>query len=145
VRRPDRRTLLPLAGSALLAAFAVAALPFSRGLFRATRTPYDASPSAYIAVPAWIVLERAEPLVPRGAKVVVRIEPPDPTNDSYLHRFGVALLPGRLVVPAARWGIPSEPALIQEADWEVIVGKRPESAAGRLVLEIPEGTIWRRR
>lgn len=129
----------------MLAAVAVAALPFSRGLFRAPRTPYDASPSAYIAVPAWIVLEKAEPLVPRGAKVVVRAEPPDPTNDSYLHRFGVALLPGRLVVPAARWGIPSEPALIQEADWEVIVGKRPESAAGRLVLEIPEGTIWRRR
>lgn len=145
MRRPDGRTFLPLAGSVVLTAFAVAALPFSRGLFRSPRTPYDASPSAYITVPAWIVLEKAEPLVPPGAKVVVRAEPRDPTNDSYLHRFGVALLPGRLIVPAATWGIPSEPALIQEADWEIIVGKRPESAAGSLVLEIPEGTIWRRR
>lgn len=145
MRRPDRRTLLPLAGSAVLAAFSIAALPFSPNFFRAPRTPYDASPAAYLVVPAWIVLHHAEPLVPPGAKVVVRTEPPDPTNDSYLHRIAVALLPGRLVVPAARWGVPSEPALIQEADWELIVGKRPESAAGRLVLEIPEGTIWRRR
>ena len=143
--RPDGRTFLPLAGSVILAAFAVAALPFSDGLFRTPRTPYDASESRFITAPAFIVLERAEPVIPKGAKVVVRSEPSDPTNDSYLHRFGVALLPGRLIVPAATWGIPSEPALIQEADWEVIVGKRPESAAGSLVLEIPEGTIWRRR
>ena len=27
----------------------------------------------------------------------------------------------------------------------VPVGRRPEAAGGRLVLEIPEGTIWRRR
>lgn len=145
MRRPDRRTLLALAGSAVLAAFSVAAVPFSRGLFRAPRTPYDAGESAFIAAPAFLVLRRAESVIPKGAKVVVRSEPSDPTNDSYLHRFGVALLPGRLIVPAARWSVPTEPALVQEADYEVVVGRRPEAVGGRLLLEIPEGSIWRRR
>ena len=65
-----RSLLLSLAGSAVLAGFAVAALPFSRGIFRAPRTPFDASEAAF-TVPAWILLERAEPLVPAAASVVV--------------------------------------------------------------------------
>lgn len=144
MRRPDRRTLLPLAGSAVLAAFSVAALPFSRSLFRVPRTPYDASPAAHVT-PTWILLQRADPLVPAGASVVVRSEPSDAASDSYFHRFAVALLPGRRIVPAARWSVPTEPALIQEADYEVVVGKRPAVAPGRLLLETPEGTVWRRR
>ena len=88
--------LLSLAGSAVLAGFSVAALPFSRGLFRAPRTPYDASEATF-TVPAWILLRRAAEVVPPEASVVVRTEPPDATNDSYLHRFAVALLPGRLL------------------------------------------------
>lgn len=144
MRRSDRRTLLPLAGSAVLAAFSVAALPFSRGLFRAPRTPYDASPSAYVTVPAWLVLERAASLVPRGAPVVVRTEPADAATDSYLHRFAVALLPGRRILPAALWGVATDPAGLVEADYEVIVGKRPPSPPGSLLLELPEGTVWKR-
>lgn len=142
--RSDRRTLLPLAGSAVLAAFSIAALPFSRGLFQAPRTPYDASPAASVTVPAWIILHRAEALLPPGASVVVRSEPADPSTDSYYHRFAVALLPGRRILPAALWGTPTEPGPLREAEYEVVVGGLPAAPLGRLVLEVPEGTIWKR-
>lgn len=142
--RFDRRALLPLAGSAVLAAFSVAALPFSGGLLRAARTPYDTSDSAYIAVDAWTVLQRAEPLIPRGASLVVRSEPADPSTDSYFHRFAVALLPNRRIVPAARWGQPTEPVLLYETEYEIVVGRRPAEPPGQLLLEVPEGTIWKR-
>ncbi|HEV8230714.1 MAG TPA: hypothetical protein VGQ75_00065 [Thermoanaerobaculia bacterium] len=138
-----RAPFLPLVGSAILAAFSVAALPFSRGLFRAPRTPYDASEADFTA-PAWILLARAEPLIPRNASVVVRTEPPDATIDTYLHRFGVALLPGRRIVPAALWGIARSPDLLRDAEFEVVVGRTPTPAPGRLVLATPEGTVWRR-
>jgi hypothetical protein len=141
VRRP---LLLSVAGSAILAGFSVAALPFSRGLFRAPRTPYDASEATF-TVPAWILLQRAAEVVPRDASVVVRVEPPDATNDSYLHRFAVALLPGRKIVPAALWGIPTPPEMLRDADYEVVVGNAPSRPAGRLLLSIPEGSVWKRK
>lgn len=140
----DRRALLPLAGSAVLAAFSVAALPFERGLFRAPRTPYDASPAAFVTVPAWILLERAAHVVPPGASVVVRSEPANPSTDFYYHRFAIGLLPGRRIVPAALWGTPTDPGPLRDADYEVVVGARPASALGHLVVEVPEGTIWKR-
>jgi hypothetical protein len=139
-----RRTLLlPLLGSAILAAFSVAALPFSRGLFRAPRTPFEAGGASFSAG-GYAVLQRAGEVVPPGASVTVRVEPPDPTTDTYLHRFAVALLPGRKIVPAALWGIPREPETLREAQYEIVVGRPPAAPVGRLVLEIPEGTIWRR-
>lgn len=139
-----RRTLLlSLAGAAVLAGFSVGALPFSRSLFRATRTPYDASEPKFVA-PAWVLLRRAEPLVPAGAQVLFRTGSPDTNTDTYLHRFAVALLPGRRIVPAARWGVPSEPADLELAEYEIVLGRSSSSPSGRLLLEIPEGTIWRR-
>ena len=136
--------LLSLAGSAVLAGFSVAALPFSRGLFRAPRTPYDASEATF-TVPAWILLRRAAEVVPPEASVVVRTEPPDATNDSYLHRFAVALLPGRKIIPAAMWSIPTPPEALSGSDYEIVIGKAPPTPPGRLVLSIPEGTVWKRR
>ena len=138
-----RALFLSLAGAAILAGFSVAALPFSRGLFRAPRTPYDASDAAF-TVPAWIVLERAQPLIPVGASVVVRAEPADATTDSYLHRFAVALLPGRKIVPAALWGVPTSAEVLGDADYEVVVGATTSSPGRRLVLSTPEGSVWRR-
>lgn len=139
-----RALLLSLVGAAVLAGFSVAALPFSRGLFRAPRTPYDASDAAFTTVPAWIVLERAQPLIPAGASVVVRVEPADATTDSYLHRFAVALLPGRKIVPAALWGVPSPAEALGEADYEIVVGTTTSSPGRRLVLSTPEGSVWKR-
>lgn len=145
MRGLDRRALLPLAGAAVLAAFSIAALPFSRGLFQAPRTPYDASPAASLTVPAWIVLQRAEALVPPGASVVVRIEPADASTDSYLHRFAIALLPGRRILPAALWGVPTDPAGLLAAEYVVVVGPVPSPPPpGFLLLKIPEGSVWRR-
>lgn len=139
-----RRALLPLAGSFVLAAFSVAALPFSRGLFRAPRTPYDAGDPRFTA-PAFVLLNSAEPLIPAGASVLVRSEPADPTADTYLHRYAVALLPGRTIIPAARWGMPMAPADTAKAEYEVVLGRSPEGASsGRLLRALPEGTIWRR-
>jgi hypothetical protein len=135
--------LLPLVGSAVLAAFSIAALPFSRGLFRAPRTPYDASDAAS-AVPGFILLQRADSLIPRGVSVVVRSGSSDPTADTYLHRFAVGLLPGRQIVPAALWGVPSKPQDLENAQYEIVVGQQPAGPAGRLVLAIPEGTVWKR-
>ena len=135
--------LLSLAGSAILAGFSVAALPFSRGLFRVPRTPYDANEASFLA-PAWILLQRAAEIVPRDVSVVVRGEPPDATNDSYLHRFAVALLPGRKIVPAAVWNVPSAPETLREADYEIVVGKALPPPGSRLVLSIPEGSVWKR-
>ncbi|MDQ5858005.1 MAG: hypothetical protein M3542_06995 [Acidobacteriota bacterium] len=143
--RPDRGTLLPLAGSAVLAAFSIAALPFSRGLFHAPRTPYDASEAGFIAVRPWIVLQRAQSLVPPGASVVVRIEPGDPSTDSYLHRFAVALLPGRRIVPAALWSVPTDPAGLLTAEYIVVVGPVPSPAPpGVPLVQLPEGSIWKK-
>ena len=136
--------LLSLAGSAILAGFSVAALPFSRGIFHAPRTPYDASDATF-TVPAWVLLQRAAEVVPRDVSVVVRGEPPDATNDSYLHRFAVALLPGRKIIPAALWSVPTDPDELRKADYEIVVGKALPSPAGRLVLSIPEGSVWKRK
>jgi hypothetical protein len=143
VSAPDRRTLLLLAGAALLAALSIAAVPFSRGLFRAPRTPFDVTDPAFTA-PAWVLLQRAHTVVPPGSSVVVRTEPRDTTRDMYLHRFAIALLPGREILPAALWGVSTAAHLLEDAEYRIVLGRAPSPPPGRLVLEIPEGTIWRR-
>jgi hypothetical protein len=140
-----RRSLVPLGGALVLAAFSVAALPFSRGLFRAPRTPFDAG-DPWFTAPAWVLLSAAEPLIPAGASVLIRSEPPDPTADTYLHRYAVALLPGRTIIPAARWSVPMDPADTAKAQYEVVLGRPPGAVPSgrRLLRALPEGTIWRR-
>ena len=54
------------------------------------------------------------------------------------------LINGR-IVPAARWGRPTEPALIHEADYEIVIGPHPPDPPGRLLLETREGTVWSHR
>jgi len=132
-----RFVLASLAGSAVLAAFSIAALPFSRGLFRAPRTPYGENAD-------WVLLWSAGPFIPPGSSVLIRAEPPDPVKDSYLHRFGVALLPGRRIVPAALWSVPTPPDIQLGADYEIVVGTTLQPPVGELLLQIPEGTVWRR-
>ena len=139
-----RRELLPLIGSAVLTAFSIAALPFSRGLFRVPRTPFDSS-EAVSTSPAFVLLQRASSLIPQGASVVIRSEPPDANSDSYLHRFGVALLPGRKILPVALWGVPTPPDVTRDAEYEIVLGRAPSPEPGRLLIEIPEGTVWRRQ
>jgi len=75
--------------------------------------------------------------------VTVTSEPANPTLDTDTHHMAVALLPGRTVLPAARWGA-ARPDQVQAADYVVIVGAKPPVFEGRLLLERQEGTVWRR-
>jgi hypothetical protein len=135
--------LPPLAGSAILVLLALARLPPAESLLRAPETPFDQARSPSFAAD-WALLSRAAPLVPAGASVAARVEPPDPAVDTYLHRFAVALLPGRRVLPAALWGAPA-PELEREADYLVVLGPRPTEPPGELLLQTPAGSVWRRK
>jgi hypothetical protein len=76
--------------------------------------------------------------------VTIVSEPPDPVLDTDAQHLGAALLPGRVVIPAARFGAP-RPDLVQRADYVVVVGAMPARPPGERLLERPQGTVWRRR
>jgi hypothetical protein len=116
-------------------------LPSPLALLHPPQTPYDRSKRRL--VPAFTLLTAARDVVPRGALVTVTSEPQDPALDTDAHHMAVALLPGRRVVPAARWGS-ARPDLARVADYVVIVGARPKAFAGELLLTRREGTVWRR-
>ena len=121
----------------------LARLPSPRAVAHPPATPYDRSAARRVA-PAFVLLEEAAALIPRGASVTVTNEPPDAWSDTESHHLGVALLPGREVVPAAVWGTP-RPDLASLADYVVILGGRPAVPPGRLLLVSPFGTVWERR
>lgn len=136
-RGAARDFLVPWAGAAILAAATVATLPWKAGLFRRPRTLFDQSAARAVA-PGYALVAAAAGIVPQGATVVVRTEPHDAIAETYYHRFADALLPGRRARPAAL-----EPGDASRASYILIVGPRPPAPPGRLLLEIPEGTIWR--
>ncbi len=136
-------TTTSLAASALVLVASLARLPPLAAVAHPPATPYDRSPARHVA-PAFILLEEAAAVIPRGASVTVTSEPPDPRRDTESHHIGVALLPGREVVPAALWGAP-RPDLAARADYVVILGGRPAATPGRLLHESPLGTVWQRR
>ncbi len=141
-RSNSRHVAFLLVGSAILLGFSISKLPPSPALLRAPATPFDRIPVAAIAQ-AYRLLWNAAPLLPSGACVVIRSEPRDPAAESLLHQDGVALLPGRRVLPAARWGVPS-PEIEEQAEYVVVVGPRPSSPPGTLLFETPDGSLWRR-
>lgn len=71
-------------------------------------------------------------------------EPPEPTLDTDYQHLGAALLPGRVVIPAALFGVP-RPDLAKRADYVVVVGEMPAAPPGERLLRRPDGTVWRRR
>ena len=119
----------------------LARLPSPLALFHPPQTPFDRSKRHL--VPSFILLTAAREVVPPGARVTVTSDPPSPTLDTDTHHMAVALLPGRTVLPAARWGA-ARPDQIQAADYVVVVGAKPEAFPGKLLLERREGTVWRR-
>jgi hypothetical protein len=140
---PQRSTLnsqlFPLLGAAVLAGFALASLPWGENPFRRPRTIFDRSAARAVA-PGYALLVAAAPRIPAGAVVFVRTEPRDPEAET--HRFADALLPGRRAIPAAFYGkLP--PELSRGAQYILVVGPRPPEPPGELVLEIPDGTLWR--
>ena len=95
--------------------------------------------------PGYALVAAAVPLVPAGASVVVRAEPRDPVAETYYHRFADALLPGRRALPASFYGRFTPEAITAGAEYVLVVGGRPAAprVPGVLILETPEGTIWK--
>ena len=142
-RRPEKvsRAIL-LGGSALLIALSVGRLPATSEVFLAPATPYDHAASRD-AVPALRLLRRAAGVVPVQASVACRSEPFNATKDTSLYRYAVAMLPGRTVWPAALWDVAS-PELETRAEYLVVLGQSPAAPPGEILLETPDGTVWRR-
>lgn len=141
-RHAFRLLILPLLGAALLAGFALASLPWRDHPFRRPRTPFDRSASRAVA-DGYALVAAANPLIPAGATVVVTTEPRDPGAETYYHRFADALLPGRRALPASLYGAFAPPTAYENAEYVLIVGARPSTPPGRLLLETREGTLWR--
>jgi hypothetical protein len=134
---------VPLAGSAILVAFAVASLPWSVGILRKPLTPFDLSGADSVA-PGYALLRSAAAVIPPGASVVARTEPPNADQETYFHRFAVALLPGRRVLPTAVYGQFTDPRGWRDAAFQIVVGPRPADPPGELALDTPWGSVWRR-
>jgi len=133
--------LLLLAGAALLTALAIARLPSFPDLVHPPSTPFDRSAMPASAV-SYRLFQAAAAVVPAGASVAVLAQPRDAARETALHREAVALLPGRKVVPAALWGLPT--GRESQADFLIVAGGIPSPPPGTLLLEMPRGTVFRR-
>jgi hypothetical protein len=134
--------LLFLGGATVLTILSVSQLPPLPDLFRAPSTPFDRSaPDA--AAPDYRLLRQAASVIPPGASVAPLSEPRNPARETVLHREAIALLPGRKVVPAAIWNAPTGDE--GRAEFLIVLGARPATAPGDLLLETRDGTIWQRR
>jgi hypothetical protein len=142
-RRESIRLLAPLAGAAVLVAVTLAGLPWRDHPFARPRTPFDKSAAKSVAT-GFALLRDAQSVIPHGAVVVARTEPRDPIQETYFHRFALALLPEREVLPAAYYGATTPPEVWNRAGYVVVVGRKPAEPPGRLLLETPDGTVWKR-
>jgi len=97
-----------------------------------------------MVAPGYALLSAADRVIPAGASVVVKTEPPDAVQETWYHRVAVALLPGRRPRPAAAYGQPLSPDVWGDAEYLVVVGARPATPPGQSILETAEGTVWRR-
>jgi len=118
-----------------------ARLPNPKALLHPPQTPYDRCNREL--APAFSLLVASEKVVPAGARVLVTSEPPSAALDTDFQHLGVALLPGRIVVPGARYG-EARPDLARGADYVIVVGAEPSSSPGERLLSRPEGTVWRK-
>jgi hypothetical protein len=132
---------LLLAGAAALTVLAIAKLPHFPEVLRAPSTPFDRNVAPGAAA-SYKLLHEASSVVPSGASVAAVSEPRNATRETSLHRFAVALLPGRKVLPAALWNSPTH--LEGQADFLIVAGGQPAPPPGKLLLETPGGSVWRR-
>lgn len=141
--RSKAAPVLPLLlGSALLAGQALWNVSWREGIGWPA-TPLDRS-TARALVPGYALLASAQRLIPPGAAVVVRTEPPDAAMETRYHRLAVSLLPGRRALPSALLDRFTPPEAWRDAQYLVLVGPPPASPQGHLLLEAPQGTVWRR-
>jgi len=133
-----------LAGAAILLGLSIGALPWRSGVLRAPSTPFDNSLASAMASDFRLFAE-ADAVLPPGVSVTAISEPRDSGRETALHRAAIALLPRRKIYPAALWSLAS-PNLEAQADYIVVAGRKPSQAPGDLLLlEMPSGTIWKRR
>jgi hypothetical protein len=135
--------VLLLAGAAGLVIAALARLPSPAEIARPNTTPYDRSNVRTSTPPMFSFLIHAAPFVPLGSTATILGEPRNAEQESNLHEAGVALLPGRRVLPAAQWGAFS-PDYESQAEYVLILGPKPKVPPGRLVGVLETGSVWRR-
>lgn len=140
-------TAILIAGAAVLLGMGAARLPAPAEILRRPATPYDRT-DATGAAPAFLLLSRAAGVVPPGAAAAVRAQPRSAVDETMLHFIGVALLPGRRVLPAAAWS-QFTPDYESQAEYIVVVGPPPPPGYGdadrlRLLYSDPTGTVWKR-
>jgi len=141
--RDSLRVAAPLLGAGILTALVLSTIPFAASPLARPRTPFDRSAAAGIA-PGFALLSAARAVLPEGASVVTRTEPPDAIQESHYHWIAVALLPGRTLLPSAMYGVFTPPEVSATAGYVVVVGPRPAVTPGTLLLETPDGSVWRR-
>ena len=133
--------LFLIAGAATLVALSISNLPPLPEALHAPSTPFDRGviPGA---ADRYRLFSAAAAVIPIGASVAPLSQPRDPVRETTLHREAVALLPGRRVLPAALWDLPTG----QEtgADFLIVAGPLPSPPPGTLLAELPQGSIWRR-
>lgn len=140
-RREAAHRIVLLAGAAVLLGFSIARLPPDVSLLRAPATPIDRSASAE-TVSDYRLLASAATVLPPEAWVAAISEPSNPSRDTALHRMAVALLPGRRIFAGAYWGVAVSGS--EQAEYLVVAGAKPKESPGRLLLDTPWGTVWRR-
>jgi hypothetical protein len=136
------RLFLLLGGAAALTVLSIAELPPPAEIVRAPSTPFDRT-SAFAVATDFRLLWKAAAVVPRGATVSPVSQPRNAVRETALAREAVGLLPLCRVLPAAVWDRPTR--LEDRAQFLIVVGPRPSPPPGDLVLEAPEGTVWRRK
>ena len=138
-----RHEWVAIAGAAANLLYAAYRLPPAAQLFRRPETPLDHS-RIHASAAEYRLLVKAAAILPAGAKVVVRSATNDAGRNFFLHTFGVSLLPGRIVLPAAGVG-PAGPDAAA-ADYAVVVGPTSvDIQGGERLLADEDGSIWRVR
>ncbi len=133
--------VLLLTGAAALTALSLSRLPPVPDILHAPSTPFDRSAAA-AAAPDYRFFREAAARIPRGVSVAPVCEPRDPERETTLHREAIGLLPGRKILPAAVWDLPTH--LEEQADFLIVFGPRRSPPPGILVFENAKGSIWRR-
>ena len=141
IRPETSQLILFLGGAAALTALSLTQLPPLPDLLHAPSTLFDHSPPPAAAAQYRLFMEAAA-AIPPGASVAAICEPRDAARETSLHREAFALLPGRKVLAAAVWDTPTHAE--DQADFLIVVGKKPAAPPGRLALETPAGSVWRR-
>ena len=144
-RRPTSAPVIaPLLGASLLTLIAVRSVPWSEPGRWSPATPIDRSSSRALG-PGYRLLLHAAGAVPTGASYVVRTEPADARMETFYHRLAVSLLPDRRDYPAAEHSLFTTPESFRDAEYLIVVGPPPKETPGELVLQDPNGSVWRRR